>query len=153
MLLVSLLMKRGKIMQEINRHINAMCIIGGVFALLPLISWSMHSIIAILMLVVIPLGCCILFWITEQPAFGIIYTVLFFLNRISVFIGGGNFLAAIIIILLLLYFIYVDCICTSLRNELSKREVEELINRYEESKDGSQPDQEENTQFFNWPEN
>lgn len=106
-----------------------------------------------MMLVVIPLGCCILFWITEHPAFGIIYTVLFFLNRISVFIGGGNFLAAIIIIMLLLYFIYVDCICISLRNELSKREVEELINRYEESKDGSQPDQEENTQFFNWPEN
>ena len=78
---------------------------------------------------------------------------LFFLNRVSVFIGGGNFLAAIIIILLLLYFIYIDCICISLRNELSKREVEEVIKMYEESKNDRESDHEENDQLFNWPEN
>lgn len=138
----------------IDGYIKAMCIIGGVLALSALLFSSLHGIVAILMLVVIPLGCCLLFWITEHPAFGITYTVLFFLTRIpALFTGGGTFLGAIIIILLLIYFIFVDCVCISVNKELSRREVEEVIKRHEESRSDSESDQEENQQFFNWPEN
>lgn len=151
------LLRRRNIMLDyygIDKHIKVMCIIGGVMSLSSLLFVPLYRVVAIIMLLVIPLGCCLLFWITEHPAFGIIYTALFFLNRISAFfIGGGTFLATIIITSLLIYFIYVDCICIFKRRELSKREVEEMIKRYEESKNGRGADHEENNQLFNWPEN
>lgn len=138
----------------VDKHIKIMCIIGGVMALSSLLFVPLYKVMAILMLLVIPLGCCLLFWITEHPAFGIIYTALLFLNRIpAFFIGGGTFLATIIIISLLIYFIYVDCICIFKRRELSRHEVEEVIKRYEESKNDRESNHEKNDQLFNWPKN
>lgn len=118
----------------IDRQITVMCIIGGVMSLIALPMYGRMKLFALFMLVLIPLGCCILFWVTKHPAFGIIYTVLFFINRIPVFFfGGGTFLAAVIVILMLVYFIYIDYMSIYRRRELPKRQMEEMTKKYERS--------------------
>lgn len=137
---------------EIDKHIRVMCIIGGILALSALLFNPLDDVAAIVILVVIPLGCCLMFWFTEHPGFGIAYTALFFLTRIpAFFIGAGTLLAAIIVISLLIYFIYVDYLCIYRDREILRHEAEEIIKRHEESKNDNE--QEENHQFFNWPEN
>lgn len=90
-----------------NKKIIVMSIIGIIFSVAGLLTSSLEALI---MLFVIPLALSILFLIRKHPAYGIVYTILFFINRISLFTSrsGGTLLGYIIIIGLLIFFIYVD---------------------------------------------
>lgn len=100
---------------KVNRQIIIMGIIGIVFSLLGFLATNMYALV---FLVSIPLGCSIMFMITKHPAYGIVYTVLFLLNRIT---PKGTLVGYIIIFAFTAFFIYVDRQSILRMKELKRR--------------------------------
>lgn len=100
---------------KVNKQIIIMGIIGIVFSLLGFLAYGMYALI---FLVSIPLGCSIMFIITKHSAYGIVYTVLFLLNRIT---PKGTLLGYIIIFAFMAFFIYVDRQSILRMKELKKK--------------------------------
>lgn len=96
-------MDNSKTQKNIKR-MSVLGIILSVFAML-----GTGSMKAFIILGALPLLCSLVFLIKKNPVFGIAYTVLFFVNRISILLGG-LLLARVGIVLILVYFIYVDYI-------------------------------------------
>ncbi len=101
-----------KIPKKVNIHIIIMSVIGIIMSLAGLL--AIRNPIAFLMLGVLPMVSIILFWVNKHPAFGIIYTVLFFINRAEVLLVG-TLLARLMIVAMLAYFVYVICISVKAR--------------------------------------
>lgn len=62
------------------------------------------DIAAFVMLGALPLSFCILFMVTKKTIFGLLYTILFAVNRSNILLGRGLLLAWIVTVGLLVFF-------------------------------------------------
>ncbi len=79
-------------------------IMGVLGILLALAGLFTGDIAAFVMLGALPLSFSILFMVTKKPIFGLLYTILFAVNRSNILLGQGLLLAWIITVGLLVFF-------------------------------------------------
>ncbi len=97
-------------------------VMGGIGVLFSLGGIFAGGIPGMILLFALPLFLSIMFMVQKNPIYGILYTILFVVNRSNLFFGiTGNLLARIIVIIQLLFFVHV-----SIRSYYKWKELKKL---------------------------